>query len=132
MIDPFLAIAAGAVLGAWTRRGLGLWLNPLNGDLPLGTLAANLMGGYGIGLAIGWFAAHPGLLVEWRLLVITGLLGSLTTFSTFSAEVVHLVGRQQYGWALAESALHLLGSLTMTALGLLTVRTMRAAITAGG
>ncbi len=128
MIDPFLAIAAGAILGAWTRWGLGLWLNPLNGDLPPGTLAANRIGGHGIGLAIAWFAAHPGLLVEWRLLVITGLLGSLTTFSTFSAEVVHLTGRQQYGWALAAIGLHLLGSLAMTALGLLTVRGLRAAL----
>jgi CrcB protein len=132
VINSFLAIAAGATLGAWTRWGLGLWLNPLNGNLPLGTLAANLIGSYGVGLAIAWFAAHPGLLLEWRLLVITGLLGALTTFSTFSAEVVHLAGRQQYGWALAEIALHLSGSFTMTALGLLTVRTMRAAITGGG
>ncbi len=115
----------GATLGAWTRWGLGLWLNSLNGNLPIGTLAANLIGGYGIGVAIAWFAAYPGLLLEWRLLVITGLLGALTTFSTFSAEVVHLISRQQYGWALAEIALHLLGSLVMTSLGLLSVRGVR-------
>ena len=125
MINSFLAIAVGATLGAWTRWGLGLWLNPLHGNLPIGTLAANLIGGYGIGVAISWFAAYPGLLLEWRLLVITGLLGALTTFSTFSAEVVHLISRQQYGWALAEIALHLLGSLTMTSLGLLSVRGVR-------
>ena len=125
MINSFLAIAVGATLGAWTRWGLGLWLNPLNGNLPIGTLAANLIGGYGIGVAIAWFAAYPGLLLEWRLLVITGLLGALTTFSTFSAEVVHLISRQQYGWALAEIALHLLGSLAMTSLGLLSVRGVR-------
>ena len=118
MINSFLAIAVGATLGAWTRWGLGLWLNPLNGNLPIGTLAANLIGGYGIGVAIAWFAAYPGLLLEWRLLVITGLLGALTTFSTFSAEVVHLISRQQYGWAL--------GSLAMTSLGLLSVRGARA------
>jgi CrcB protein len=125
VINSFLAIAVGATLGAWTRWGLGLWLNPLNGNLPIGTLAANLIGGYGIGVAIAWFAAYPGLLLEWRLLVITGLLGALTTFSTFSAEVVHLISRQQYGWALAEIALHLLGSLAMTSLGLLSVRGVR-------
>ena len=125
MINSFLAIAVGATLGAWTRWGLGLWLNPLNGNLPIGTLTANLIGGYGIGVAIAWFAAYPGLLLEWRLLVITGLLGALTTFSTFSAEVVHLISRQQYGWALAEIALHLLGSLAMTSLGLLSVRGVR-------
>ena len=125
MINSFLAIAVGATLGAWTRWGLGLWLNPLNGNLPIGTLAANLIGGYGIGVAIAWFAAYPGLLLEWRLLVITGLLGALTTFSTFSAEVVHLISRQQYGWALTEIALHLLGSLVMTSLGLLSVRGVR-------
>ena len=125
MINSFLAIAVGATLGAWTRWGLGLWLNPLNGNLPIGTLTANLIGGYGIGVAIAWFAAYPGLLLEWRLLVITGLLGALTTFSTFSAEVVHLISRQQYGWALAEIVLHLLGSLAMTSLGLLSVRGVR-------
>jgi fluoride exporter len=125
VINSFLAIAVGATLGAWTRWGLGLWLNPLNGNLPIGTLAANLIGGYGIGVAIAWFAAYPGLLLEWRLLVITGLLGALTTFSTFSAEVVHLISRQQYGWVLTEIALHLLGSLVMTSLGLLSVRGVR-------
>jgi CrcB protein len=125
VINSFLAIAVGATLGAWTRWGLGLWLNPLNGNLPIGTLAANLIGGYGIGVAIAWFAAYPGLLLEWRLLVITGLLGALTTFSTFSAEVAHLISRQQYGWALTEIALHLLGSLVMTSLGLLSVRGVR-------
>jgi CrcB protein len=128
VINSFLAIAVGATLGAWTRWGLGLWLNPLNGNLPIGTLAANLIGGYGIGVAIAWFAAYPGLLLEWRLLVITGLLGALTTFSTFSAEVVHLISRQQYGWVLTEIALHLLGSLVMTSLGLLSVRGVRAVL----
>jgi CrcB protein len=128
VIDPFLAIAAGATMGAWARWGLGLWLNPLSGSLPIGTLLANLLGGYAIGLAIAWFANHPGLLPEWRLFVITGFLGGLTTFSTFSAEVIHLTGRQEYGWALAVIGLHLLGSLAMTALGLLTVRGLRAAL----
>ena len=128
MIDPFLAIAAGATMGAWARWDFGVWLNPLNANLPIGTLTANLLGGYGIGLAIAWFAKHPGLLPEWRLLVITGFLGGLTTFSTFSAEVVHLTTRQEYGLALAAIGLHLLGSLAMTALGLLTVRGLRTAL----
>ena len=127
MMYSLIAIAAGATLGAWARWGLGLWLNPLNGNLPYGTLAANLVGGYMIGLAAAWFASHPTLSPEWRLFVITGLLGGLTTFSTFSAETVHLLGRQQYGWACAAIALHVLGSLSMTVLGLLTVRGLRAA-----
>lgn len=125
MFQSLMAIALGATLGAWARWGLSLWLNPLNGPLPLGTLAANLVGGYGIGLAMAVFGAQPGLAPEWRLFVITGLLGGLTTFSTFSGETVALLLRAQYGWALANAAAHLLGSLAMTALGLLTVRWLR-------
>ncbi|MBF6023279.1 fluoride efflux transporter CrcB [Lysobacter niastensis] len=126
-MHALIAIAIGATLGAWARWGLGLWLNPLNGSLPLGTLAANLTGGYAIGLAVAWFAASPGVAPEWRLFVITGLLGGLTTFSTFSGEAVQLLQRGQYGWALAHVSLHLFGSLAMTMLGLLTVRGLRAA-----
>ena len=125
MFQSLMAIALGATLGAWARWGLSLWLNPLNGSLPLGTLAANLVGGYGIGLAMAVFGAQPGLAPEWRLFVITGLLGGLTTFSTLSGETVALLLRAQYGWALANAAAHLLGSLAMTALGLLTVRWLR-------
>src|SRR5690606_27431835 len=117
--------AAGATLGAWARWGLGLWLNPRSGELPLGTLAANLIGGYLVGVALAWLAAHPTLSPEWRLFVVTGLLGGLTTFSTFSAEIVELLQRQQLGWALGGIALHLLGSLAMTGLGLLTVHALR-------
>lgn len=124
MIQSLLAIAIGATLGAWARWGLSLWLNPLNGNLPLGTLAANLVGGYLVGLALGWFGSHPSLPPEWRLFVFTGLLGGLTTFSAFSAETVLLLERQQFGWAIAGISLHLLGSLSMTALGLLTVRSL--------
>lgn len=126
-MHALIAIAIGATLGAWARWGLGLWLNPLNGSLPLGTLAANLTGGYAIGLAVAWFAASPGVAPEWRLFVITGLLGGLTTFSTFSGEAVQLLQRGQYAWALAHVSLHLFGSLAMTMLGLLTVRGLRAA-----
>lgn len=125
-MQSLLAIALGATLGAWTRWGLGLWLNPLASRLPLGTLAANLVGGYLIGLALAWFSSHPTLSPAWRLFVITGLLGGLTTFSTFSAEAVHLLSRQQYGWAIATIATHVLGSLSMTALGLLTIRGLQA------
>lgn len=118
----FLAIGLGAALGAWARWGLSLWLNPMAGHLPLGTLAANLIGGYGVGLAVAWFDGHAGIALEWRLFAITGLLGGLTTFSTFSAEVTQQLLRQEYGWALATATLHLFGSLAMTVLGLATVR----------
>lgn len=94
-----IAIALGAAFGAWLRWGFGLWLNPLLPQLPLGTLAANLMGGYAIGLAVAFFDLHQGLAPEWRLLIITGFLGGLTTFSTFSAETVTLLLREQYAWA---------------------------------
>ena len=126
MLNSLLAIGSGAAIGAWLRWGLGLWLNPHHATLPLGTLAANLVGGYGVGLALAWFANAPGLSPEWRLFVITGLLGGLTTFSTFSAETVQMLLRQQYGWALATVAVHVLGSFSMTILGLYTVRVLRA------
>ena len=116
------AIAIGAALGAWARWGLGLWLNPVHHAVPLGTLAANLAGGYLIGLAVAGFAQAPHLAPEWRLFAITGLLGGLTTFSTFSAETVELLQKQAYGWAFGVIALHLLGSLAMTGLGLWTVK----------
>jgi CrcB protein len=101
---------------------LGLWLNPLFPTLPLGTLTANLLGGYVIGLALAFFADHTGLAPEARLLVITGFLGGLTTFSTFSAEVFTLLARQQWGWGLAEMFVHVVGSVSMTALGVLTLK----------
>lgn len=123
----FLAVGGGAALGAWARWGLGLWLNPMCAELPLGTLAANLSGGYAIGLALAWFALHPGIAPETRLLLVTGFLGALTTFSTFSAEAVALLQRQQYGWAAAHLALHLAGSLAATVLGLWTVRLVKGA-----
>ena len=121
----FLAIGIGAACGAWLRWGLGLWLNPLHADIPYGTLAANLLGGYLIGLAVAWFAQHPGLSPEWRLLIITGFLGGLTTFSTFSAEVFTLLSRAQIAIGLLTVALHVLGSLAMTGLGVLTFRLIK-------
>ena len=122
MFYPLIAIAVGATLGAWARWGLSLWLNPLHDAVPMGTLVANLVGGYLIGLAVASFAQMPQMAPEWRLFVITGLLGGLTTFSTFSAEAVDLLQRQDYAWAFGMIALHLLGSLAMTGLGLWTVR----------
>lgn len=116
-MSAFLTIGFGAALGAWLRWGLGLWLNPRFAPLPFGTLAANLLGGYLIGLAIAYFAHHPGLSPEWRLFAITGFLGALTTFSTFSAEVFTLVSRGQLAWALGAASAHLFGSLACTALG---------------
>jgi len=125
-IAAFAAVGLGAALGAWLRWGLGLLLNAIYPAIPMGTLAANLLGGYLIGVALAWFALHPGLAPEWRLLLVTGFLGGLTTFSTFSAEVFTLFARTQYGTALAAIGLHLAGSLAMTALGVLSVRLMRA------
>jgi CrcB protein len=116
------AIGLGASLGAWFRWWLGLRLNPLLASLPLGTLAANLLGGYLVGVAIAFFAQNEGLAPEWRLFAITGFLGGLTTFSTFSAEVVTLLSRGQPVWAIATAVAHLAGSLSLTALGVATVR----------
>lgn len=122
LIYSFLAIGLGAALGAWLRWGLGLWLNPALPELPMGTLTANLLGGYLIGLAIAFFIQHPGLSPEWRLLIITGFLGGLTTFSTFSAETVTLLLRGQYAWGAAIIAAHMGGSLLMTVLGIQTFK----------
>jgi fluoride exporter len=107
----WLAVGLGAACGAWLRWGLGLWLNAVHAHIQLGTLAANLGGGYLIGLLMGLFASSPHLSPEWRLFLITGVLGGLTTFSTFSGEAMLLLQRGAYAWALAHSALHLLGSI---------------------
>lgn len=121
----FFAVGFGAAMGAWLRWWLGVLMNPLLPALPLGTLVANLLGGYLMGIALGLFSAFSSLPVELRLLVATGFLGGLTTFSTFSAEAVTLLGRQQYAWAAGHVLSHLLSSLAMTALGLLTVNLFR-------
>ncbi len=112
-----LAICLGACAGALARWGLGLWLNPL-AAIPLGTLAANLIGGYLIGICIAAFEALPQLGEVWRLTLVTGFLGALTTFSTFSLEVVTMLQQARYFHAMGTSALHLLGSLAMTLLGI--------------
>jgi CrcB protein len=117
-LKTVLALCVGASLGAIARWQLSLWFNPAHGWLPLGTLAANLIGGLLIGLFIALFAAQPGLDPAWRLAVITGFLGALTTFSTFSAETVFLLQADRLGRALLLSAMHLLGSLALTWVGL--------------
>lgn len=114
------AICVGASLGALGRWGLGLWLNQAN-TLPLGTLAANLIGGYLVGVCVALFQAMPQIDPVWRLALVTGFLGALTTFSSFSAEVVAMLGQQRYGLAVATAALHLFGSLLCTVAGIRTV-----------
>jgi len=118
----FVAIGVGAALGAWIRWGLGILLNGLWPPLPLGTLAANWAGGYLIGFSIAFFGRHTALPPEMRLLVITGFMGALTTFSTFSAESVTLITQERYGWAAAHILSHLVGSVSLTILGIETVK----------
>ncbi|SRR5258705_7161484 len=115
------AVGIGAALGAWLRWGLGAAMNALVPALPMGTLAANLIGGYLVGVAVAIFEQYGGLAPELRLFVITGFLGGLTTYSTFSAESVSLLATGRYGWALA----HLLGSISMTVLGIASVRVLQ-------
>ena len=107
----FVAVGLGAALGAWLRWALALWLGGAHAKIQLGTLTANLVGGYLIGIAIGFFSAYPHISAEWRLFAITGFLGGLTTFSTFSGEAMVLLQRGEYGWALAHTLLHLAGSI---------------------
>ncbi len=114
------AVCAGACVGALGRWSLALWLNA-HGPMPLGTLAANLIGGYLVGVCVGVFEAWPELDPTWRLALVTGFLGALTTFSSFSAEVVGMLQAQRYGLALGTAAVHLLGSLLLTAAGLKTI-----------
>ena len=124
MMLPVLAICVGACFGALARWQLGLWLNPtltLAGTvLPVGTLAANLLGGYLVGICVAVFHALPQLDPLWRMLLVTGFLGALTTFSSFSAEVVGMLGQQRYTLAFGTAALHLFGSLLLTIAGIKT------------
>lgn len=115
-----IAICVGASIGALARWGLGLWLSP-GGVIPWGTLAANLVGGYLIGICVAVFQALPQLDPVWRLALVTGFLGALTTFSSFSAEVVTMLMQQRYALALGTASLHLVGSLLLTVAGIWTV-----------
>ena len=124
-----VAICLGASLGALARWGLGLWLSPgtitstvvpVLPAIPLGTLAANLIGGYLVGICVAVFQAMPQLDPVWRLALVTGFLGALTTFSSFSVEVVGMLQHQRYGLALGTAALHLVGSLLLTVVGIKT------------
>jgi CrcB protein len=121
-LNGVLAVGGGAAVGAWLRWWLGMVLNPLFPTLPLGTLAANLLGGYLMGLALGVISHFEALPPEARLLVTTGFLGGLTTFSTFSAEAATLIGRQQLGWAASLIAAHVAGSVLMTFAGIGSMR----------
>ena len=114
---PVFAICIGASVGALARWGLGLWLSP-GGLIPWGTLAANLVGGYLIGICVTVFQAMPQLDPVWRLAIVTGFLGGLTTFSSFSAEVVDLMQQQRYLLSLGVAAIHVTGSLLLTAAGI--------------
>lgn len=117
---PVFAICIGASLGALARWRLGLWLSP-GAALPWGTLAANLLGGYLVGVCVAVFQALPHLDPVWRLALVTGFLGALTTFSSFSAEVVNMLGQQRFTLAFGTAALHLFGSLLLTAAGIKSV-----------
>ena len=122
LVTVLAAVALGAVLGAWMRWALSYWLNPRLEHLPLGTLTSNLIGGYLIGLAIAAFAAHPSVPPCWRLVIVTGFLGGLTTFSTFSAESVELMQGAQWASAAVHVVAHLGGSLLATVAGIATYR----------
>jgi CrcB protein len=125
VLKSIVAISLGASLGALLRWWLGLALNGLFPTIPPGTLAANLIGGYLVGLAIAFFATYAALAPEWRLLVITGFCGGLTTFSTFSAEIVTLLQQGRAAWAFAAAAAHLAGSVVMTVAGIATIFWLR-------
>ena len=122
MLGGFVAVGIGATLGAWLRWGLSTWLNPRLPQFPLGTLAANLIGGYLVGLAVAYFATRPTSRRKRGSFVVTGFLGGLTTFSTFSAEVSQLLLRGDYAAGAGLAFVHLAGSLLLTVAGLATWR----------
>lgn len=121
----FVAVGIGAALGAWLRWMLSIALNPVFPTVPLGTLSANIVGGYLIGVGVEYFTQHAGMPPEARLFIITGFLGGLTTFSTFSAEAVTLLARAQYAWASVLIASHLAGSIIATVLGIASIKALQ-------
>jgi CrcB protein len=125
MWPSILAIFCGAGLGALLRAGFNLATVSISSTLPLGTFISNMVGGYMIGIAVAFFGNNPSLSPEWKLFVITGFLGGLTTFSSFSAEVVGFMQRGEVTWALGTALLHLVGSLSLTFLGILTYQALK-------
>ena len=125
MWPSIFAIFFGAGLGALLRAGFNVWTVGVASMIPLGTLVSNLVGGYLIGIAIAFFGNNPSLSPEWKLFVVTGFLGGLTTFSSFSAEVVGFMQRGEFTWALGTALLHLIGSLALTFLGILTYQALK-------
>jgi len=120
-----LAIFFGAGFGALLRAGFNVLTVSATSIIPLGTLLSNMVGGYLVGLAVAYFGNNPQLSPEWKLLVVTGFLGGLTTFSSFSAEVVGFIQRGEFTWALGTAMLHLVGSLVLTFLGILTYQALK-------
>ncbi len=118
----WFAVGMGAVIGAWLRWGLGMLMNHVHQHIPLGTLVANLAGGYVIGLAMAFFSTHNDISPEWRLFVVTGFLGGLTTFSTFSAETVQMLQRGEYVWACLQVVLHVAGAILLCMTGFASYR----------
>lgn len=125
MWKSIVAIGLGAALGALLRWQLGSRLNNVFPTIPPGTLTANLVGAYVIGLCIAFFASYPAISPEWRLLIVTGFCGGLTTFSTFSAEVTILLQQGRIAWALGAVAVHVFGSVAMTFTGIGTIYLLR-------
>ena len=121
----FLAIFFGAGLGALLRAGFNVLAGEMTSVIPMGTFLANMLGGYLVGIAVAFFGNNPNLSPEWKLFVITGFLGGLTTFSSFSAEVVSLMQRGEFTWAIGTALLNLVGSLVLTFLGILTFQSLR-------
>jgi CrcB protein len=125
MWSSILAIFFGAGFGALLRAGFNFLTVGAASIIPLGTLLSNMVGGYLVGLAVAYFGNNPQLSPEWKLLVVTGFLGGLTTFSSFSAEVVGFIQRGEFTWALGTAMLHLVGSLVLTFLGILTYQALK-------
>lgn len=120
-MKAWMIVALGSILGGSLRWGLSQILNPLSPVIPPGTVVANFLGGYLVGLAVMGLSCHPHVAPEWRLFLVTGLCGGLTTFSTFSVEVLSLLQQGRFLWAIGMIVLHLIGTLAMTALGMLSM-----------